>query len=178
MTTSLNVLAEKDESTVYKKTLPKWKDFKKKIIAQSTPPPIPFPGWDCGWKACGATCTAGVSKLLWNSVKQTITARLSLLPAWMQDQTGECWHIKKQQSTTTRSSGIFSVSARCECPVLDGWKRPCLISYSRPSPRQCSGQVGCTEHVWFPAVMKGVWLSRKFDWMLFNCRALVGWRTG
>lgn len=175
MTTSLNVLAEKDESTVYKKTSRNEKTLKKKLLHSPPLPPSPFPGWDCGWKACGATCTAGVSKLLWNSVKQTITARLSLLPAWMQDQTGECWHIKARRRDQVE---FFSVSARCECPVLDGWKRPCLISYSRPSPRQCSGQVGCTEHVWFPAVMKGVWLSRKFDWMLFNCRALVGWRTG
>lgn len=52
---------------------------------------------------------------------------------------------KKQRGSMTISCGIFPVLVGRECPMLDVQKQRCLISHSRPSLRQCSGQVGCKE---------------------------------
>lgn len=51
----------------------------------------------------------------------------------------------------------------------------CLISNSSPSQMAPGGQVGRKGAAWIPAGMKGTFLSRKCDWLLFNCCTQVGW---
>lgn len=58
-------------------------------------------------------------------------------------------------------------------PTQDGWKQGWLISNSSPSLRQHLGQVGWDGVVWFPAVMKGICLSHKLEWIVFNSWSLA-----